>query len=74
LTRLIQTSPTDDLVNIFRQQASIIARKKESTAEKLSEILKESTRLGQQLDMKQATVNGMGKVRLMISSSKQYRS
>eukprot|EP00128_Syssomonas_multiformis_P000842 Colp12_sorted_trinity150504_noHs@30998 len=51
--RMVKNDPIEDKLSIFRQQASIIARKKESAEEKLREALSECTSLEQQYEKKQ---------------------
>ena len=47
---------------MFRQQASMIARKKESTAERLSQLMQEATKVHASVQEKEETLRQMPKV------------
>ncbi|XP_012673245.1 intraflagellar transport protein 81 homolog [Clupea harengus] len=50
--RMMRNDPMDDKLSLFRQQASIISRKKESRAEELQEAREELSTLERELNMK----------------------
>ncbi|KXJ17310.1 intraflagellar transport protein 81 homolog [Exaiptasia diaphana] len=50
--RMVRNDPIDDKLSLFRQQASIIARKKESSAEKLKEAMDECSSTETELQKK----------------------
>ncbi|KAL2092766.1 hypothetical protein ACEWY4_012564 [Coilia grayii] len=50
--RMMRNDPMDDKLSLFRQQASIISRKKESRAEELQEAREELSALERELNMK----------------------
>ncbi|XP_033126976.1 intraflagellar transport protein 81 homolog [Anneissia japonica] len=57
--RMMRNDPLDDKVSLFRQQASIIARKKEAAAESLKEAKDEVMSLQQEIQEKRETVKGL---------------
>ncbi|KAI9349273.1 hypothetical protein DFJ73DRAFT_789978 [Zopfochytrium polystomum] len=56
--RLLKNNSGDDKLALFRQQAAIIARKKEGTAQRLSAITEEVARLSDELDKKRELAKG----------------
>ncbi|XP_071950346.1 intraflagellar transport protein 81 homolog isoform X2 [Antedon mediterranea] len=57
--RMMRNDPLDDKVSLFRQQASIIARKKEGAAESLKDAKDEVMSLRQEINEKRETVKGL---------------
>ena len=55
-------SSLDDRITLFRQQATVIARKKESTAERLGALMQEATRLAHDVEEKEQSVQRLPKV------------
>jgi hypothetical protein len=53
---LATNNPTDDKLAPFRQQAAIIARKKETTAEQLTELKNKLSAIEEELQVKYCTV------------------
>jgi intraflagellar transport protein 81 len=53
---LAANNPTDDKLAPFRQQAAIIARKKETTAEQLTELKNKLSAVEEELQVKYCTV------------------
>jgi hypothetical protein len=53
---LATNNPTDDKLAPFRQQAAIIARKKETTAEQLTELKNKLSAVEEELQVKYCTV------------------
>lgn len=54
--------PADDKIQVFRQQASLIAHKKESTAETLAELMRETALLAQEVQEKEERVQMLPKI------------
>lgn len=57
---MMSGEPLDDKLFMFRQQASIIARKKEAAAEMLSDTRDELLRAEQELESKQSALQVSG--------------
>jgi len=53
---LATNNPADDKLALFRQQAAIIARKKEATAEQLTELRNKLSTVEEELQVKCCTV------------------
>lgn len=62
----------DERFNVFKQQATMIARKKEAAAEQLGKLMEEQTKLAQLVEKKKANAALNAKVRLHVHS--QYSS
>lgn len=57
-------SSGDDKLALFRQQAAIIARKKEGTAQRLTAMTEDVTRMSEELDRKREQVRGSSGVKV----------
>ncbi|KAB5567243.1 hypothetical protein PHYPO_G00230570 [Pangasianodon hypophthalmus] len=70
--KMARTDPMDDNLTLYRQQASIIARKKEAKAEELQESREEMTAITRELNAKSQAV-GQGGVEIIRSDEfKRY--
>ncbi|XP_017322345.1 intraflagellar transport protein 81 homolog [Ictalurus punctatus] len=70
--KMARTDPMDDNLTLYRQQASIIARKKEAKAEELQESREEITSITRELNAKSQAV-GQGGVEIIRSDEfKKY--
>ncbi|XP_076860230.1 intraflagellar transport protein 81 homolog [Brachyhypopomus gauderio] len=63
--RMARTNPMDDNLTLYRQQASIIVRKKEAKAESLQEAREELAALSRQLSTKSSQARGPGGVEVI---------
>lgn len=63
--RLLKNNSGDDKLALFRQQAAIIARKKEGTAQRLTAMTEDVTRMSEELDRKREQVRGSSGVKAL---------
>ncbi|KAJ3014255.1 UNVERIFIED_CONTAM: Intraflagellar transport protein 81 [Siphonaria sp. JEL0065] len=63
--KLLKANSGDDKLALFRQQAAIIARKKEGTAQKLNSLTEEVTKLSDELDSRREQTRGPGGGRVL---------
>lgn len=71
--KMMSNEPMDDKLSMFRQQAAIIARKKESTAEMVNTLRNELNSLEKQANEKQTKLEELGGVEILKGDEfKQY--
>ncbi|XP_054144799.1 intraflagellar transport protein 81 homolog isoform X1 [Melozone crissalis] len=73
--RIITYEPTDSKFSMYRQQASIISRKKEAKAEELQAAKEEMSSLEKQVEQKNSQAHGLGGSEVLTEDEfKQYVS
>jgi intraflagellar transport protein 81 len=70
--KALHSNPADDKLAVFRQQASIIQRKKEAATESLKEAMDELTQLDAELKQKRDSVKAVGSSMLKAEEFDKY--